>query len=357
MLSKKITFLLVFLGAFLFAEAQTVKTPPASKKAAVTEYIGLTKVHVSYHRPGVKEREVYGENGLVPYNGGNPWPWRAGANENTVMYFGDAVTINGKALAAGKYGFHIIASPEEWTLIFSKNASAWGSYNYDAAEDALRVTAKPTDGEHVEWLRYQFVNQTDDSVDIELAWGKKRIQFTVATDVHAAAVASIEREIDGLLGFSWQGCNSAAQYFLTADKDYEIGLKYAERAADPNWGGQANFTTLSTQAQLLTKLGKAAEAEAVMDKALPMATKTELHFYGRSLIQAGKAKEALAIFEMNQKNHPDDNFTIFVGLARGNMAVENYKEAAMYFRKAAPNAPQGQQEAYEGLAKDCEAKM
>ena len=118
-----------------------------------------------------------------------------------------------------------------------------------------------------------------------------------------------------------------------------------------------NFPTLSTKAQILEKLGRIAEANTVMEKAIPLATMTELHFYGRSLIQQDKPEEAMKVFKMNREKNPEDNFTTLVGLARGNMALGNYKDAAGYFRKAAPNAPQGQQQIYEGLAKQCEEKM
>lgn len=350
--------ILIVLLALAFAghtvQAQFVTTPPASKKAMVAEWIGLTKVKIEYHRPGVKGREgqVYGENALVPYNA--PIPWRAGADENTTMYFENDVTINGQPLAAGKYGFYVLPTAEEWTLVFSHNNWSWGSYNYDESEDALRVKAKPQDiTEPVEWLEYRFVNQADNSADIQLRWEKKKVEFTVGTDVHAVTKASIESELDGLKGFTWQGWNSAANYLLTADKDLETGLTWADNAVN----NTKNFPTLSTKAQILEKLGRTADAKTTMEEALPLATMTELHFYARSLIQQEKPEEAMKIFKMNREKNPDDQFTTLVGLARGNMALGNYKEAAGYFKKAAPNAPQGQQQFYEGLAKQCEEKM
>ncbi len=356
--------LIVFFFSMAFisslATAQFVTTPPASKKAAVMEDIGLTTVKIKYNRPGVKGREgqVYGDNGLVPYNEGQPFPWRAGANENTVMYFEDDVTIEGQPLAAGKYGFHIIPAEEEWTLIFSNNHWSWGSFNYDPAEDALRVSVKPKElDESVEWLEYRFVNQTDNSADIEMRWEKKKIQFTVGVDVHALAMASIEQELDDMKGFTWQGWNSAAQYTLSAGKDLDKGLAWAERAVSGGFGAQKNFTTLKTKADILAAMGKEEKASAVMEEALPLANMTEMHFYGRQLIQENEPEKAMKIFKMNREKHPEDNFTTLVGLARGHMATGNYKEASKYFRKAAPNAPQGQQQIYEGLAKQCEEKM
>lgn len=345
---------MLFMAVCVYAQPP-IQTPPASKKAAVIEYIGLTKVAVNYHRPGVKGRDIFGENGLVPYD--SPQPWRAGANENTTMYFADDVTINGQALAAGKYGFHILPSANEWTLIFSKNNHSWGSYFYDEAEDALRVKVKPESCEHTEWLSYDFVNQTDNSADVRLRWEEKQITFTVAADVYAVTLAGIEKDLENLGGFNPQAYAAAAQYCLGADKDLDKALTWSERSLDRNFGGKRDFTNLSTYAQVLTKMGKATEAQAAMDEALPMGSIGELHFYARGLINNGDAEGAMKIFKMNRDRHPDDNFTTVVGMARGYMALEKYGDAAKHFREAAANAPQGQEGFYKKLAEQCEEKI
>ncbi|MBK6623144.1 MAG: DUF2911 domain-containing protein [Saprospirales bacterium] len=356
---KKVLSLLPILFLCFWIQAQPVSLPTVSKKAAVAEWIGLTKVEIEYHRPGVKGREgnIYGENGIVPYNNGKPMPWRAGADENTIISFDDEVLIEGKALPAGKYGFFIAMTENQWTLIFSKNHWSWGAYFYDPADDALRVNVAPMEGEHVEWLEYRFVNQTDRSADVEMSWESRKVQFTVEVDLHTTTMRRIERELEGGKGFTWDGWNSAAQYCLLSGKDLEKGLAWVNNSIDPNQGGQKNFTNLSTKSQLLEKLGRANEAKPVMEEALTMATMIEMHFYARSLIDQNRAQEALKMFELNRAKNPMDNFTTYVGLGRGYMAVGKYKEAAGYFRMAAPNAPPGQNTAYEDLARQCEEKM
>ncbi len=357
---KKITTtLLAVLFTAAFSQAQNITLPPASKKASVSEWIGLTQVTIDYHRPGVKGREgrIYGDGGIVPYDGSNPMPWRAGADENTTIYFENDVTINGQALKAGKYGFHIIPAETVWTLIFSKNNHSWGSYFYDAGEDALRVSAQPETGDFTEWLAYDFVNQTDNSADVRLRWERKQVTFTVASDVHAVTMASLNRELEGSNGFNPQSYTAAAQYCLQAGKDFDKALVWAERSLDPNYAGQTNFQNLSTKSMVLEKLGRTADAKAAIDQALPLGTMTELHFYGRQLIGQNKAEEAMKIFTMNREKNPTDNFTTIVGLARGNMAIGKYKEAAKYFKQAATTAPQGQAVFYEDLAKQCEEKV
>lgn len=325
----------------------------------VAEWIGLTKVQIEYHRPGVKGRDgkIFGAEGIVPYDGGDPYPWRAGADENTTIFFEHDVKIQGKPLKAGKYGFHIALYEDQWTLIFSKNHWSWGSYFYDSREEALRVSVLPQDSDFVEWLEYRFVNQTDQSVDVEMAWERKKIQFTVEVDVHAVTLEQIERELDGIKGFSWEGWNSAAQYCLNTGKELEKGLTWANVSLNPNQGGERNFTTLSTKALILEKMGRGNEAKPLMEEALNTGTMRELHFYARTLLDQGKAEEGLKVFELNRARNPLDNFTTYVGLGRGYMAVGKYKEAAGYFRMAAPNAPAGQDRFYEDLAKQCEEKI
>src|SRR5215813_5065221 len=119
------------------AQSLVLDIPYQSQGAQVTQRIGITDVTIRYHRPLVKDRKVWG--GLVPYG----QVWRAGANINTTIAFSDPVTVEGQPLAAGTYGLHMIPNADEWTVIFSKNSTSWGSFTYDQAEDALRVNVKP----------------------------------------------------------------------------------------------------------------------------------------------------------------------------------------------------------------------
>ena len=134
-------------------------------------------------------------------------PWRAGSNENTTIEFSTDVTIEGKRLPAGKYGFFIAYDPNECTLIFSKNTTSWGSYFYKPEEDALRVKVKPvaTD-KSVEWLKYEFMNETENSATIAWLWEKLMIPFKVEVDLNKLQLESFRRELRGERSFSpgWQ---------------------------------------------------------------------------------------------------------------------------------------------------------
>ena len=171
----------IVLSAAFDAEAQRKKTKPdLSPGASVSQIIGINShITITYHRPGVKGREgkIYGTN-LVPY-GGDPMPWRAGANETTIIEFEHDVKIEGQALAAGKYGFHVIPSDTEWIIAFNKTSKAWGSFTYKKEEDALRVTIKPEDAPHQERLIYTFEDVSAESVVVQLRWESKAGRFKV----------------------------------------------------------------------------------------------------------------------------------------------------------------------------------
>jgi len=175
--------LLLVLPSAGFAQEKKV---PASLKASVTQRLGLdTDITIEYSRPGVKGRKIWGDlvpYGLAPgnkYSKDKPYPWRAGANENTTIQFNKDVFIEEKPLPAGKYGIYIIPSEKEWVIIFSKNNSAWGSFAYNQEEDALRVTVTPVKAPHQEWLIYGFDDLAGTSATAYLHWEQLKVPFKI----------------------------------------------------------------------------------------------------------------------------------------------------------------------------------
>ncbi len=158
-----------------------------SLKASVTQRLGVgTDITIDYSRPGVKGRKIWGE--LVPYgmapgnkeSKGKPFPWRAGANENTTIEFNKDVLIEGNRLPAGKYGIFMIPSEKDWVIIFSKNDSAWGSFSYNQTEDALRINVTPVEAPHIEWLMYGFDDLAGTSATVYLWWDNLKVPFKIA---------------------------------------------------------------------------------------------------------------------------------------------------------------------------------
>lgn len=312
-----------------------------NKKASVTERVGLTDVTIHYDRPHVNGREgkIWGQ--LIPvgytdqgFGSSKAAPWRAGANENTTIEFSNDVKIEGQPLAAGRYAFFVAYDPNECTLIFSKNSTSWGSFFYRPEEDALRVKVKPVSlDKSIEWLKYEFMNQTENAATVGLQWEKLMIPFTIETDYIKDQLASFRNELRNSKGFEWRSWNQAASWCLQRNTNLEEALLWADTAVSTNFGGNQSFAAYSTKAGILNKLGKNDEAAAVMKSAMPFASMNDLHQYGRQLIALKMPKEALEIFKMNYDKNPNQ-VTTLIGLVRGYSATGDYKTALDYANKA-----------------------
>jgi hypothetical protein len=319
----------------------------------VTLYIGPVRVTIDYSSPAVhgpdgKDRrgQIWGK--LVPYGltdlgfgNGKPAPWRAGANENTVFTVSENVSIEGKPLPAGRYGLHMIAGPQEWTLILSKDSNAWGSFYYDPAADALRVTVKPRKHEYREWLTYEFTTRRPAESVAELEWEELAVPWTIKVEnINDLYISQLKENLTNVQGFGWRGWVAASQFCVTENTHLEQALEWAEIAVSKPFIGEANFTTLGNKAQVLEKLGRKEEAKAAMQLAIhhPSATPLDLHQYGRRLLAEKKDKEALEIFLLNQERN-GDQWPVHVGLARGYVANGDPKQALEHARKAAAQAP------------------
>jgi tetratricopeptide (TPR) repeat protein len=269
-------------------------------------------------------------------------PWRAGANENTTIEFSTDVVIEGKPLPAGRYAFFVAYDPNESTIIFSNNSTSWGSFFYNEGEDALRIKVKPqpTD-QQVEWLKYEFTDETPNSAVANLYWEKLRFPFKIEVDLNKTQLSSIQRELRSDKGFTWQAWDQAAQWALQNNTNLEQALLWADTATSANFGGANIFQPNATKAQVLQKLGKSSEADALIKKSLPLANMNEVHQYARGLIAQKKYKEALDAFKMNYDKNPNQ-FTTLVGLTRGYSATGDYKTALKYAQQALPLAPNQQ---------------
>ena len=327
------------------AAAQTVKTPNVSQKASVSQTIGLTDITIVYHRPLVNGRTIWG--GLEPYD----QVWRAGANENTTIAFTTDVTIDGQPLPAGTYGLHMIPSQDQWTVIFSKDHLSWGSYFYDQAEDALRVTVKPAAAEHHEALTYEFMDPKPDSVVAALKWDKIAVPFKIGVDTKNTVLASIKQDLQSLSGFAWDGFASAAAWAVQNDVNLDEALTWADRSIQI----EERFENLQTKSQLLAKLGKDAESAQVMASALERGNAGQIHNYGRQLLAEGKKQEALAIFQKNAEKNPDAWF-VGAGLARAQAAVGDFDAAVVNMKKALAKAPEPQKAQIQALVQRLEKK-
>ncbi|HEV8590805.1 MAG TPA: DUF2911 domain-containing protein, partial [Pyrinomonadaceae bacterium] len=218
--------ILVFLTVLMLTAGSVsaqLKLPRPSQKASVMQTIGVTDLTITYSRPGVKNRKIFGEapkdsyakgestldNGylrpegmvIVPYG----HVWRTGANEATQFVVTDDCMINGQKLAAGSYSLHTIPGKDEWTIVFNGTANQWGSFNYDPAKDTLRVKAKPqVVKDNQEWLLYTIDPVTDDSATVTIRWEKLRVPFTVAVDAVGLALSKARPVLDAAKADDWR---------------------------------------------------------------------------------------------------------------------------------------------------------
>jgi tetratricopeptide (TPR) repeat protein len=298
--------------------------PQPSPLASVSQTIGITAVDVTYHRPAVKGRKVWG--GLVPYDE----VWRAGANENTTVSFSTPVRITGTTLPAGTYGLHMIPTTGTWTVIVNKNATSWGSYFYKQSEDALRFPVAPKADQFHEWLQYEFSDITDSSAVLSLLWENLRIPVALNFDTPALVLAQArDAYLRGPAGFTWQGFNQAAQYAIQHGGDLEEALQWADRSLQ--YG--ANFTNLRTKAAIIEKRGDANGAKALRARAMQVASEVDINAYGYALLGQRQTDEAITVFESNVKAHPE-SWNVYDSLAEAQETKGDIKGAIKNYEKA-----------------------
>ena len=247
---------IIAVGALnIFAQTQL---PRASQRASLTQTVGDTQISIVYHRPNVKKREIYGK--LVPYGE----VWRTGANEATVFEISKDVTINGQKLPAGKYSFYAIPGVKEWTIIFNKTWDQWGTI-YDAKQDALRVTVKPSEAEFEESLAYEIENVTENTAQVSINWEKLSVPFIVDIGDVSKRILDIARK-DKTMQMQVAG------YIL----DSKLSDNYNEALGwlDASLKEGENYRALFVKARLLNEMGKRQEAITTAEKAIELGKKS-----------------------------------------------------------------------------------
>jgi tetratricopeptide (TPR) repeat protein len=319
---------LLVTGLFVavpFAQAQSalLNLPDASQHARVSQRIGITDITVDYHRPLVRGRKIFG--GLQAYG----QVWRAGANYNTTIEFSDPVTVEGQPLPKGVYGLHLIPGETSWVVIFSKNSTSWGSFTYDKAEDALRVTVKPQAVENHEALSYDFEDPEPNSALITMRWEKVAVPFKVEVNTPEIVQQSLRNQLRARPQFEWQAWEEAASYLLSNKLSAEEAARYADRSIEI----EDRFENEMTKSHALSALGRKDEALAARDKAIAKGSQIQVHSYGRGLQIQGQKDEALELFRDNVKKDPNSwvghNDAARVAVAKGDFdtAVKEMKLA------------------------------
>jgi hypothetical protein len=325
------------------AQSPLLRLPDLSQHARVAQRIGLTDMTIDYHRPLVRGRKIFG--GVQAYGD----VWRAGANLNTTIEFSDPVTIEGHPLPKGIYGLHFIPGPSSWVAIFSSNSTSWGSFSYDANEDALRVTVHPHSIQFQEALRYEFDDPTATSCAVTLQWERVSVSFGVAVNTPEIVAQRLRDQLRGRIQTEWQAWEEAANYLVENRLDADEAVRYADRSI----AIEDRFENEITRARALTTRGRLEEARAAEQRALTLGSERQAYDFGRSLQRLGQQEQALAIFRRNVEHHPD-GWLAHVERARLAVGRGDYAAAATAMRTAANAAPPGMAPSLADLVRQLE---
>ena len=272
--------LLALSGAHALAQNQALRLPRASQKASVTQTVGVTDITITYSRPGVKGRTIWGDPPagatgtatldeararpknapIVPYG----HVWRTGANEATTFSVTDDVLVNGQKLAAGTYSLHTIPGKDEWTVIFNSDAGQWGSFTYDEKKDVLRVKAKPRPaGGNQEWLLFSIPEVTRDAAQVVLSWENVAVPFTVQVpNVEALMRARADAAI-AANPTDWRLPLQVANVYA-GDSKWDEALRWADQSIKV----KETFQNLAAKTNMLFNAGRKDEAFALGEKAV-----------------------------------------------------------------------------------------
>ncbi len=350
--------LLVAAAGGLAAQALTVPPGGANQRSVVTQYLGQVSVTIDYNSPDVtsptgvdRTGEIWGQ--LVPwgvapnqfypgFGSAQAMPWRAGANQNTTITFSHDVAVEGQPIAAGKYALFMAPGEDEWQVIFNSNNAAWGSFFYDPALDALKVTVKSEPTEFFrEWLTFEFDDRQLDTAQAVLHWENLRVPFRISVPNQTELYyETMKRELTGAVGFNFQNFVQAANFAAQHEAYHEDAVAWIDTAI----GANTTFQTLAAKAGILDQIGRGEEAMAAIDQAIdhPTATPILVHGAARGLQAQGQMETADIIFRKNYAKNPGQWPTDF-GMARAYAQDGDFEKALEHARISLARAPEGPQ--------------
>ncbi len=332
------TWIMIFLSATLAGWSQLIFIPrEPSPAAGVSQTVGISIISVKYSRPSIRGRAVWGT--LVPYGwntqgfgAGNSAPWRAGANENTVLHLSDAATIEGTPVPAGDYGlFFVINKDNSGEVILSKEYKSWGSFFYDQTQDQLRAKIKIRDmNEYTERLNYSFDSVSKNMAELDLNWEKKQFPVKIEFAVAQIVMENATEILKGPTAFQYQNLNAAAAYAINNNMDTAQTMKWLNRSLAAN---NKNYETMRMKAVLLRRAGDSTSARILMKDAMQFASENDLNTYGYQLLGEKKFGEAIDVLKLNTARHAE-SANAWDSLGEGYALNGNKKSAITSFRKS-----------------------
>jgi hypothetical protein len=266
---KRFVFCALLVVVFTSIRAQSIKTPFPSPPQTIKQDFGVSSIELSYSRPGVKGRKVFGD--LVPFGK----VWRTGANNATTINFADEVTIGGVKVPAGKYGLLTIPDKDSWTVIITKQVDVTNAADYKVESDVARVSIKPMAmKDKIETFTMQFANVKPSSCELQMMWENTAVSLPISTDVESVVMKQIENTMNKDNRPYYQ----AAVYYLENGKDLNQALAWFDKAIElqPN-----AYWAYHQRANALAKLGKKEDAKASAQKSIQLAKEAKNDDYVR----------------------------------------------------------------------------
>ncbi len=256
---RKLIFFAVAVTAFLSVKAQSIKTPAPSPPQTIKQDFGISSIELSYSRPGVKGRKVFGD--LVPYGK----VWRTGANNATTINFADDVTIGTAKIPAGKYGLLTIPDKDSWAIIITKQLDVTSPAAYKQENDLVRINVKPmTMKDKMETFTMQFANVKPSTCELQIMWENTAVTLPISADVETAVM----KQIDNAINKDNRPYFQAALYYLDNGKDLNQALAWFDKAIQQQPDG---YWIYHQRANTLAKLGRKDEAKASAEKSIELA--------------------------------------------------------------------------------------
>jgi Tfp pilus assembly protein PilF len=329
-------FLLIIICSSIFGNAQSWLPREPSPAATVSQTVGISIISVNYSRPSIRGREVWGT--LVPYGwnvqgfgAGNSAPWRAGANENTVLHLSHDAKVEGTLVPAGDYGlFFVINKDNTGEVILSKDFNSWGSFFYDPKQDQLRAKITIRDIPlSVEKLDYSFDSVSRTTAELDLNWAKKQFLVKIEFAVDQIVMDNARELLKGQTAFNYQNLNAAANYALQNNVDTADAMKWVNRslANNPNYNG------MRIKAGLLKKAGDSVAAAKILQDAIPIATEGDLNAYGYQLLAQNNFPQAIDALKINTQKHPE-SANAWDSLGEAYALAGDKKNAIINFKKS-----------------------
>lgn len=340
----RIFILFVFVCGLnnLNAQFHSLSIPKVSPRVESTYSIGATRVKIAFGSPSVQGRDVWNNQHVIPQQG-KPYPWRAGANENTVISFDTDVFIEDIPLPAGSYGFHVIPNGHLHTLLFAELDNLWGSYYLNIEKDVvLKVVVEDSTCAFSEQMNFELVNTTESRAIVALKWADRVIPFEVSVDLNKTVLEKLRYELNGENTYRWRAWNDAAAWCVRRNTNLEEALIWVNRSIGGGYGGfggDQNMVNLGTKIKVLQALGEPKELDQTFELALSQPYSIDdAHHFGGMLIEINEPNKAIDFYSESLKKYKNE-WGIQYMISIAYYESGNTKKAKIYLNKCKDNAP------------------